>query len=83
MEKYTEASLKKPSIVSLAEIIMRRVEEWATWVKRIKRYKLPVIKQTSHGDVMYSMGAKVAKKLTLKCSYHLKEKIATLYGDRW
>ena len=28
---------------------------WMKWVKEIKRYKLPVIKQVSHGNVMYSM----------------------------
>ena len=76
MEKYTEASFKKPSIVSLAEIIMRRrVEEWQQEIQTASH-------KISHGDVMYSMGAKVAKKVTLKSSYHLK-KIATLYGDRW
>lgn len=30
------------------------LEGWAKWVKAVKRYKLPIIKQISSGDVMYS-----------------------------
>ena len=26
-----------------------------SWVKQVKKYQLPVIKQISHGDVMYNM----------------------------
>ena len=29
--------------------------EWAKWVKGVKRYKLPLIRYISRGDVMYSM----------------------------
>ena len=28
---------------------------WEKWVMGIKRSKLPVIKEVSHGDIMYSM----------------------------
>lgn len=31
------------------------VEEWVKWVKKIKTYKLPVVKLISRGGVMYSM----------------------------
>ena len=39
-------------------------------VKRIKRYKLLVIKYISHGDIQYSIGTIVSK-------------IVIMYGDRW
>ena len=29
--------------------------EWAKWMKVFKRYKLSVIRELSHGDLMYSM----------------------------
>ena len=32
-----------------------RVGRWKRWVKGVKRYSLPVIRQISAGDVMYGM----------------------------
>ena len=41
------------------------------YLKWIKKYKLPVIKQISHRDVMYSTGNTV------------NNTVITLYADRW
>lgn len=40
-------------------------------MKRMKKYKLPGIKLTSHGDVMNSMGNGVSST------------VLALYGDGW
>ena len=31
------------------------VRGWVKWVKEVKRYRLPVIKEINHGDVTYSV----------------------------
>ena len=65
--------------------------EWAKWVKGIERYKLPLVKQFSHRDVMYSILTivnaiivylKVAKRVELKSSHHKKKTFLTIWGDR-
>ena len=40
---------------------MGGVGRWAKWVKGLKRYKPPVTKQMSHGDIIYSMVTVVYK----------------------
>ena len=47
---------------------------WAKWVKGVKRYKLPVIKQVSPGDVMYSM-ATIVHKTVLHTGELLRQQI--------
>ena len=32
------------------------VGRWAKWLMATTRYKIPVIKEVSHGDVMYRIG---------------------------
>lgn len=64
------ASIKKIDNKSIDEGGV--VEEWVKKVKRNKRYKVPVIKYVSHGDVMYSIW-KIVNNIIL-----------TLYGtDSW
>ena len=33
----------------------REAGEWGNWMKEVKRYKLTVIRQVSHRDIMYSI----------------------------
>ena len=52
--------------------------------KGVKRYKLPVIKQISHGGVMYSMVTEVNNTVylkSLKSSHHKKKKFCNYTGD--
>lgn len=30
-------------------------ERWRNWIKVVRRYKLPIIRQISSGNIMYSM----------------------------
>ena len=53
---------------------------WEKWINGVKRYKLPVIKQVSLEDIMYSMATvvnnivfaylKAAEKVNLKNPHH-------------
>ena len=46
-------------------------EGWPKYIKEIKRYHCPVIKQIRQGDRKYSMGNTVNNTVIM------------LYGDRW
>ena len=57
---------------------------------RVKRYKLPVMKKISHGDVVYSMITivnnnitylKVAESSDLRSSHHKKKISVSMHGD--
>ena len=53
-------NLKKPKLKKQNQVHRYREQTGgAKWVKGVKSYKLPVIKEISHMDVMYSMATVV------------------------
>ena len=49
-----ESEKKKKYLINTKDrLTVARCEEWEKWVKVGKRYKLPVIKQVSSGDVKF------------------------------
>ena len=49
----------------------KQVEGWAKEIKRIKRNKLPALKEVKPGDIVYSIENTISNT------------IITLQGDRW